>query len=316
MRRSPISMLLVTLLALLLSACGQPTAAPPPEPTTAPTVATAPETTATEAPVPTEAMVAPTGEAAPTEASTAEPTAAATGGDLVVFAAASLTEAFTDLGQQFEAANPGTRVIFNFAGSQQLSQQLGQGAPADVFASANARQMEVAIEAGRVVSGTQQVFVRNRLVAITPADNPGEVSTLQDLAKPGLKVVLAAEDVPVGGYSRDYLNKASQDPAFGEEYGDAVLANVVSYEETVKAVLTKVVLGEADAGIVYTSDITPDQADQVQQIEIPDELNTIASYPIAIVSDTQQPELADAFIAYVLSDGQAILEGYGFIPVE
>lgn len=253
----------------------------------------------------------------PTQPASAASSRAPLSGTLVVFAAASLTESFTALGQQFEAATPDTTITFNFAGSQQLAQQLGQGAPADVFASANTRQMEVAIEAGRVVSGTQQVFVRNRLVVVTPADNPGAVSTLQDLARPGLKIVLAAADVPVGQYSRSFLEKATLAQAYGTAYEDAVMANVVSFEETVKSVLTKVVLGEADAGIVYSSDITPNQADQVQQIEIPDELNTIATYPIAVVSDTLQPDLARAFMDYVLSaDGQAMLAGYGFIPVE
>jgi molybdate transport system substrate-binding protein len=269
--------IIVGLIMLVLVACGQPAAAPPDE------------------------SVADT----------------SLSGEVIVFAAASLTEAFTQIGEDFQAANPDTTVIFNFAGSQQLAQQLAQGAPADIFASANPRQMEVAIAAGRVVSGTQQIFVRNRLVAITPADNPGAVNTLQELTKPDLKIVLAAEDVPVGGYSRDYLDKATANPNFGSEYQDGVLANVVSYEESVKSVLTKVALGEADAGIVYSSDITPDQADQVQQIEIPDELNTIATYPIAVVDDTAQPEPAQAFIDYVLSaDGQTILGAHGFIPVE
>jgi len=275
--------IIVGLIMLVLGACGQPAAAPP-------------------------------DASADTAASVAD---AALSGELTVFAAASLTEAFTALGQQFEADHPDTTIVFNFAGSQQLAQQLAQGAPVDVFASANPRQMEVAIEAGRIVSGTQQVFVRNRLVAITPADNPGAVNTLQDLTNPDLKVILAAEDVPVGGYSRDYLDKATVDPDFGSEYKDAVLANVVSYEESVKVVLTKVALGEADAGIVYSSDVTPDQADQVARIDIPDEFNTIATYPIAVVEDTAQLEPAQAFIDYVLSaDGQAVLGAYGFIPVE
>lgn len=306
---------------LLLAACGPTATTPTPEPTPAaiaPTVSEAPATTEPEATATEETEETPT-EAA-TETSDTTPTTevgSVEPGDLTVFAAASLTDAFTQIGEDFEAANADTSVTFNFAGSQQLSQQLTQGAPADVFASANAKQMEVAIEGGRVVSGTQEVFVRNRLVVITPADNPGEVTTLQDLTKPGLKLVLAAEDVPVGGYSRDYLDKATQDAAFGSDYKDAVLANVVSYEESVKSVLTKVVLGEADAGIVYTSDITPGDADQVQTIEIPDELNTIASYPIAVISDSAQPELAQAFVDYVLSaEGQAVLEEYGFIPIE
>ncbi|NJO06766.1 MAG: molybdate ABC transporter substrate-binding protein [Chloroflexaceae bacterium] len=236
--------------------------------------------------------------------------------ELVVFAAASLTNAFTEMGQDFEARNPDATVVFNFAGSQQLAQQLGQGAPADVFASANARQMEVAIEAGRVVSNTQQIFVNNRLVVVVPADNPGEIATLQDLAQPGLKMVLAAEDVPVGEYSRAFLDKAAASGEFTADYRDAVLANIVSYEENVRAILTKVALGEADAGIVYTSDVAPNEADQVQQIDIPDTLNTIAAYPLAAVSDTAQPALTEAFLAYVLSpEGQATLAEYGFIPV-
>jgi molybdate transport system substrate-binding protein len=238
-------------------------------------------------------------------------------GELTVFAAASLTESFTQIGQDFEAANPGTTVVLNFANSQQLAQQLGQGAPADVFAAANPRQMDVAIEAGRIEAGTQQVFVHNRLVVVVPADNPGGVETLDDLAQPGLKLVLAAEDTPIGDYSLAYLDKAAASDEFASGYREALLDNVVSYEQTVKAVLTKVVLGEADAGIVYTSDVTPNVADEVQQIAIPDELNTIATYPIAVVSDSEQPALADAFLSYVLSPaGQGTLADFGFIPVE
>jgi molybdate transport system substrate-binding protein len=238
-------------------------------------------------------------------------------GTLTVFAAASLTEVFTQMGADFEAAHPGTSVVFNFAGSQQLAQQLAQGAPVDVFASANPRQMQVAIEAGRVAAGTQQVFANNRLVVVLPADNPGGIETLQDLAQPGLKLVLAAEDVPVGAYSRTFLERAAQDAAFAADYRAAVLDNVVSYEQTVKAVLTKVLLGEADAGLVYTSDVTPDVAAEVRQIAIPDALNTSATYPIAVVQDAAQPALAQMYIDYVLSPaGQGTLAEYGFMAVE
>ncbi len=289
-------------MVFFLAACGS--APPPPELT--PTVEVTPEAEATPEAEPTPTAEAPTEEAAQVGT-----------GELIVFAAASLTEAFTQIGADFETTYPDTTVIFNFSGSQQLAQQLGQGAPADVFASANVRQMEVVIESGRIEDGTQQVFANNRLVMVVPVDNPGGVETLQDLAQPGLKLVLAAEDVPVGAYSRDYLDKAAEHPDFAADYRDAVLANVVSYEQTVKAVLTKVVLGEADAGIVYTSDVGPDVADQVQTIEIPDDLNTIATYPIAMVSDSGQPALADAFVSYVLSpDGQGTLAEFGFIPVE
>ena len=236
---------------------------------------------------------------------------------LTVFSAASLTEAFTEIGQNFSTANPGIEVTFNFAGSQQLAQQIGEGAPADVFASANAKQMSIAIDTGRIITGTQDTFARNRLVAVTPADNPGEVATLSDLSKPGLKIVLAAKEVPVGQYALDFLDKAAADGSLGAGYKEAVIANVVSYEENVRAVLAKVTLGEADAGIVYSSDIAQEASALVQRIEIPDNLNTVASYPIALLSDSPHAAAAQHFIEYVLStEGQQLLESYGFMAVK
>ena len=233
---------------------------------------------------------------------------------LNVFAAASLTEAFQEIGAQLTADNPGVEVVFNFAGSNQLATQIGEGAPADVFASANKTQMNVAIDSGRVVSGTQQTFALNRLVVVTPGDNPAGVTTLADLAEPGIKLVLAAKEVPVGQYALDFLDKAASDETLGAAYRDAVLANVVSYEENVRGVLTKVALGEADAGIVYSSDVVASAEGEVQQIEIPDALNTIATYPIAVLSDSAHPELAQAFVDAVLSaDGQGVLQKYGFL---
>ncbi len=243
--------------------------------------------------------------------------AAATAGEpvpLTVFAAASLTDAFGEIGKNFEAAHPDVKVTFNFAGSQQLAQQLGQGAEADVFASANKKQMDVAVQAGRVVSGTAQTFVRNRLVVVLPKENPAQITALPDLAKAGVKLVFADKAVPVGQYALDFLDKATTDGSLGAGYKEAVLTNVVSYEENVKAVLTKVTLGEADAGIVYTSDITTAAGDKVQRIDIPDALNTIASYPIAIISNSPHAEFAAQFVNYVSTPaGQAILAKYGFI---
>ena len=236
---------------------------------------------------------------------------------LTVFAAASLTEAFTELGKQFETDHPGVKAMFNFAGSQALSAQLAEGAPADVFGSANIKEMTNAIAAGRVADGSQKTFAHNKLVAIYPTDNPAGLARLQDLAGSGLKLVLAAEEVPVGKYSLEFLDKASQDAAFGATFKDDVLKNVVSYEDNVKSVLTKVVLGEADAGIVYLTDISQDNADKVGRLDIPDALNAVGTYPIAPVSDAAQPELAQAFIDLVLSDqGQAILAMYGFFPAD
>ena len=237
--------------------------------------------------------------------------------ELNVFAAASLTDAFGAIGKNFEAANPGVKVVFNFAGSQQLAQQLAQGAPADVFASANQKQIDDVARSGRIVGSAAQTFARNRLVVIYPKDNPAGLKGLSDLAKPGLKLDLAAKEVPVGQYALDFLDKASKDPAFGPSFKDAVIKNVISYEENVRAVLNKVTLGEADAGIVYSSDIALDAAGKVGRIDIPDNLNTIAVYPIAPVKDSKNAALAQKFVDYVLApDGQAILERYGFIVKE
>ncbi len=254
--------------------------------------------------------------AAPTVVtSTAAPKSSVKNQTLTVLAAASLAEPFTELGQQFEGKNPGVKVEFSFAGSQQLAQQLGQGAQADVFASASPKYMDAAVTASRVVSGTARTFVRNRLVVIYPQANPAGLKELKDLAKPGIKLVLAAKAVPVGQYALDFLDKAVKDPGFDQTYKDSVLNNVVSYEDNVKAVLTKVLLGEADAGIVYTSDISGDAAGKVGKLDIPDTLNVIATYPIAVTADSKQADLAKAFVDLVLSaDGQGVLAKYGFIP--
>ncbi len=254
---------------------------------------------------------APAGNATPT-ARPAEPSAEGTG-TLTVFAAASLTDAFGEMGALFEADHPGLTVAFNFAGSNQLATQIGEGAPADVFASANAAQMDVAVGAGRVDAGAPRRFVTNRLVIVYPADNPAGITALPDLAKPGTLIVLAAEQVPVGRYSLEFLDKAAADAAFGAAFKDDVLANVASYEENVRSVLNKVALGEADAGIVYSSDLVGVAG--VGSLEIPDAHNVLAEYPIAPLNDSAQAGLAQAFVDLVLSDqGQSILAGYGFGP--
>ena len=231
---------------------------------------------------------------------------------LTVMAAASLSEPFQELGSQFEAQHPGVHVEFNFAGSQQLAQQLALGASADVFASANQEQIDIAIQAGRVADSSAKIFAHNQLTVIYPAYNPAGLLELADLTRPGLKLVLAAPEVPAGRYSLEMLEGASLDPAFSPNFKEEVLKNVVSYESNVKAVLSKVALGEADAGIVYTSDAN----DQVGLLPIPATLNVTASYPIAALQDSPQPGLAQAFVDLVLSpEGQQILQKYGFIPV-
>lgn len=233
---------------------------------------------------------------------------------ITVLAAASLTEPFSELGGRFEAQNPHTKVEFSFAGSQQLAQQLGQGAPGDVFASSSQKYLDAAAQANRVAKDKAQIFAKNRLVVIYPKVNPAGLEDLQDLAKPGLKLILAVNEVPVGEYSLDFLAKASNDPAFSPMFKAAVLKNVVSFEENVKAVYTKIALGEADAGIVWISDITSDGAGQVGSLDIPEALNVIAAYPIAAISDSKHPDLARAFIDLVMSQaGQQVLQKYHFI---
>jgi molybdate transport system substrate-binding protein len=242
------------------------------------------------------------------------PTATSEPRTLTIFAAASLTDAFKEIGTNFEAANPGVTVTFSFAGSQTLSTQLTQGATADVFASANHTEMDKLVAANLIAKDTPKDFLTNQLIVILPANNPANVQTLQDLAKPGLKLVLADKTVPAGKYALQILDKMAGDPTFGADFKTRVLANVVSNETDVKQVVAKVQLGEADAGIAYLSDsvASPD----LKTITIPVNLNVIATYPIAALIKTPQPQLAAHFISYVVSaGGQTILKNWGFSPI-
>ena len=236
------------------------------------------------------------------------------GGDLTVFAAASLTNAFDEIGVTLEADNEGLDITFNYAGSQALVTQLTEGAEADVFASANAAQMTNAQDAG-TIDGEPRPFAGNRLGLVVPADNPAGVTGLADLAGDDVALVLAQADVPVGQYARQSLCLAGLDAAtYGDGFVEGVTGNVVSEEEDVRDVLTRVQIGEADAGIVYVSDYVATEGGGMTLIEIPDAVNVVASYPIASVAGGDT-ELAAAFIDYVLGpDGQAVLEAYGFQP--
>jgi molybdate transport system substrate-binding protein len=246
-------------------------------------------------------------------ASTATPASAPEAQTLNIFAAASLTDAFTEIGKNFEAAHPNVTVTFNFAGSQALRTQIEEGAPADVFASANKTEMDALVTDALVAQGAPQVFLNNKLVVILPANNTAALTKLEDLANPGIKLVLAAEEVPVGKYARQTLDALNGQ--FGSDFKDKVLANVVSNEDNVKQVVAKVQLGEADAGIVYTSDAVA--ASELKTIEIPTELNVIAQYPIARLTKSANADLGTAFVEYVLSaDGQAVLQKWGFAPPE
>jgi molybdate transport system substrate-binding protein len=234
---------------------------------------------------------------------------------LTVFAAASLADSFEEIATVFEAENTGVDVVYSFGSSTTLAAQLVEGAPADVFASANSRQMTVAQDGGRI-AGSPRTFVKNRLVLAIPTDNPANIQSLRDLANPGVKLVVAAPDVPVRDYTNTMLDRLAADPGYGEAYREAFMANIVSEEDNVRQVSAKVALGEADVGIVYISDVTPDISDSVIVLPIPDALNTIATYPIAATNDSANPELAQKFIDYILSDaGQDTLVKWNFISV-
>jgi molybdate transport system substrate-binding protein len=244
----------------------------------------------------------------------ARPSPQANPNTLTVFAAASLTDAFRELGRRLEQQTPGLSVTFNFAGSQQLALQLEQGATADIFASADQRWMSYAKE-HTLVDGEPQVFARNRLVVIVPKTNPARIGGLPDLARRGTKIVMADEAVPVGKYTREALHNLASASGFPARYETRVMANVVSQEDNVKAVVSKVQLGEADAGVVYRSDVTPAVSRYVRAFDIPDRYNVLASYPIALVKGSKNQEAAEAFISLVLgAEGQRVLGQNGLLP--
>jgi molybdate transport system substrate-binding protein len=232
---------------------------------------------------------------------------------LSVYAAASLSDAFNEMADSLQRRDPDLHIDFNFAGSQMLVLQLGQGAAADVFASADDRWMQIARDSG-LIEGTPQTFAHNQLVVIVPKGNPARIGKLQDLARSGVKLVLAADAVPAGRYAREAIFRLAWSAGYPPDYSRRVLANVVSYEENVRSVAAKVQLGEADAGFVYVSDVTPAVARQVRRFDLPDTADVIASYPIAMVRHAANTEAAKAFIDFVLSpSGQAVLTKNRFL---
>jgi molybdate transport system substrate-binding protein len=215
-----------------------------------------------------------------------------------VLAASSLKEAFTTIGQQFEAANPGVKVTFSFAASSALAQQINSGAPADVFASASTSTMQQVVDAGGASSPTN--FVKNVMEIATPPSNPAAIATVNDLAKAGVKVALCQPQVPCGSTAQKVFTNAG------------VTVKPVTLEPDVKSVLSKVTLGEVDAGVVYVTDVKA-AGDQVKGVEIPDDVNASTTYPIAALTRSANTSTAQAFVDYVLSsDGQLVLKNAGF----
>src|SRR6266536_4381919 len=231
---------------------------------------------------------------------------------LNVFAAASLTASFKEIATQYQTAHPSIKITYNFNGSQLLAQQILSGAKADVFASADLTNMKKVSDPGLV--GTRSIFAKNRIAVIIPVSNPGHINSLKDLANKGIKIDVAAPSVPVGKYGLQVLDNMGKSSVYGRAYESAVKANFVSQEESVTAVVNKVQLDEVDAGIVYLTDVTAAVASKVKLIDIPDQFNVIAQYPIAVVKNSAHPTEAQAFVQYVLSsDGQAVLTKYHFI---
>jgi molybdate transport system substrate-binding protein len=221
-------------------------------------------------------------------------------GEVTVFAAASLKESFTELGKRFEQEHPGTRVTFSFGGSDALAASLTQGAPADVFASASPKTMKIATDAG-ATSGTPATFVRNQLEIATLPGNPDRIQSLEDLTKSGLKVVLCDEAVPCGAAARKALDASG------------LKLTPVSYEEDVKSALNKVVLKEADAAVVYQTDVQA-AGGKVEGVEFPESADAVNDYPITVLKESDNAEAAKAFIALVRSaEGQRLLTGAGFL---
>ncbi|MFC9634066.1 molybdate ABC transporter substrate-binding protein [Streptomyces mirabilis] len=221
-------------------------------------------------------------------------------GTVTVFAAASLKESFTTLGKEFEKANPGTKVTFNFGGSDTLAASITGGAPADVFAAASPKTMAIVTDK-KDASTTPATFVRNQLEIATLPGNPDKVASLKDLTKSGLKVVLCDRTVPCGAAAQKALDASK------------LKLTPVSYEQDVKSALTKVELKEADAAVVYKTDVKA-AGDKVEGVEFPESAKAINAYPIALLKDAPHAEAARAFIALVQSaEGQKVLTAAGFL---
>ncbi len=230
---------------------------------------------------------------------------------ITVFAAASLREAFEAAAPAF-TKKTGIAVSFDFGGSDTLATQLLQAAPASVFASANEAQMKKVAEAG-LLAAPAKTFARNRLVIITPKANVRDVNALADLARTGVAVVLAAPTVPVGAYARAAFARMSGRQGYAADFAAAVEKDVVSNELDVKAVAIKVALGEADAGIVYATDVTPSIVAKLHVIRLPAEATTDATYPIAALTSAPDGAAARAFVDFMAGDGQRFLKERGFL---
>ena len=234
------------------------------------------------------------------------------GGTLTVLAGSSLTDAFGELADTFEERNRGVTVKQSFDSSSTLLTQIQQGAPADVFASASEEEMDTAV-GDDLVQGEPEIFVKNREVIMVPKDNPANIQEFRDVANPDVRLVLAQKDVPAADYALEILGNANQE--YGQGFEQDVLSNIVSRESDVRASVNRVVVGDADATFGYASDYTPDIRDRVEIVPIPPDLNIIATYPVAALSDAREPGLAQEWVDLVTGEeSQRVLDKWGFEP--
>jgi len=237
--------------------------------------------------------------------------------ELTVFAAASLTGALTGIAQEYETAHTDTKIVLNFDGSQALRTQIEQGAHADLFLSANTKHMTTLQGEDMIVNDSVRIFAKNKLALLVPKDNRANITSLSDLATPGIRLVMGTKEVPFGDYTRQMLGKMANDSAYGSAYQDAVMKNVISEEPAVTGLVARLRLGEADAGIAYASDVSEGDRELITTLPVPDQYNVIASYPLGIVQESKVKDQAAAFAQFISSPGgDAILSRYGFTPAE
>ena len=235
--------------------------------------------------------------------------------ELIVFCGAGLTGALSEIGGLYENAT-NMSVEFNFDGVPALRAQIEQGAYADVLVSANLKHMDALKSEGFINNSTVEVFARNKVAIIVPNGNPANITSLKDLAAPGVKILMGTKDLPAGDYALQVLDRLAADPEYGPVYKESVLSNVVSQETTVNRIVSKIALGEADAGFAFISDVSPEMIGKVTRISVPDKYNVVGDFPVGVLSQSKYPKEAQAFLDLMMSDdGQSILEKYGFIPV-
>jgi molybdate transport system substrate-binding protein len=235
--------------------------------------------------------------------------------EIIVFSAASLSGAMTDIAKAYETAHPDTKVILNFNNAAVLRTQIEQGASADVFLSANTKHMTALQEEGMIVNDSVRVFATTNLAIVVPHENRANITGLPDLAQPGVRLVMGVKEAPFGDYTRQALEKMARDPAFGPAYRDTVMMNVISEEPTLPSLIAKLRISEADAGIALASDVSKGDRAFVTAIPIPDQYNVVAVFPLGIVQRSTDKDRAAAFIDYIVSsEGASVLARYGFIP--